>query len=67
MKLWASWFCMDGRDEHDFLRSPDVSVNLNEEVKEVEENIVLFQNQFLICIVILTGDGKGMQAMGGWL
>ena len=26
---------------------------------------VLFQNQFLTCIVILTGDGKGMQAMGG--
>ena len=24
-----------------------------------------FENQFLTCTVILTGDGKGMQAMGG--
>ena len=31
----------------------------------MEKDIVLFQNQFLTCIVILTGDGKGMQAMGG--
>ena len=56
---------MDGGDEQAFLRSLDVSANLNQEVREVEEDIVLFQNQFLTCIVILTGDGKGMQAMGG--
>ena len=31
----------------------------------MEEDVVLFQNQFLTCIVILTGDGKGMQAMEG--
>ena len=39
--------------------------NLNQEVRDLEEEVVLFQNQFLTCIVILTGDGKGMQAMGG--
>ena len=55
---------MDGGDEQAFLRSPDVSANLNQEVKEVEEDIVNFQSQFLTCIVILTGYGKGMQAMG---
>ena len=59
---------MDGGDEEAFLRSLDISANLNQEVREVEQDIVLFQNQFLPCIVILTGDGKGMQAMGrGWL
>ena len=51
-------------DEQAFLRSPDVSGNLNQEVKEVVEDNVLFQNQFLTGIVMLTGDGKGMQAMG---
>ena len=30
-----------------------------------KEDVVLFQNQFLTCTVILTGDGKGMQATGG--
>ena len=43
----------------------DISTNLNQEVKEVEEGIVLFQNQFLTIIVILTGDPKELQAMGG--
>ena len=42
-----------------------LSANLNQEVRDVEEDVVLFQNQFLTCTVILTGDGKGMQAMGG--
>ena len=65
VKLWASWFCMDGGDEQAFLRSQDISANLNQEVRDVEEGVVLFQNQFLTCTVILTGDGKGMQAMGG--
>ena len=64
VKLWASWFCMDGGDEEAFLRSLDISANLNEEVRDVEEDLFLFQNQFLTCIVILTGDGNGMQAMG---
>ena len=67
VKLWASWFCMDGGNEQAFLRSLDISANLNEEVRDVEEYVVLFQNQFLTCIVILIGDGKGMQAMGGEL
>ena len=65
VKLWASWFCMDGGDEQAFLRSLDISANLNQEVRDVQEDIVLFQTQFLTCIVILTADGKGMQAMGG--
>ena len=65
VKLWASWFCMDGGDEQALLRSLDISANLNQEVRDVEEDVVLFQNQFLTCTVILTGDGKGMQAMGG--
>ena len=56
---------MDGGDEQAFLRSLDISANHNQEVREVEEDIVLFQNQFLTCILILTGDGKGMQAIGG--
>ena len=47
------------------MRGLDVSADLNQEVKDVEEAILLFQNQFLTCIVILTGDGKRMQAMGG--
>ena len=64
VKLWASWFCMDGGDEQAFLRSLDISANLNQEVRDVEEDVVLFQNQLLTCTVILTGDGKGMQAMG---
>ena len=66
VKLWASWFCMDGGDEQAFLRSLDISANLNQEVRDVEEDVVLFQNQFLTCTVILTGDGKGVQAMGGF-
>ena len=65
VKLSASWFCMDGEDEQAFLRSLDISANLNQEVRDVEEDVVLFQNQFLSCIIILTRDGKGMQAMGG--
>ena len=65
VKLCASWFCMDGGDEQAVLRSLDISANLNQEVRDVEEDVVLFQNQFLTCTVILTGDGKGMQAMGG--
>ena len=56
---------MDGGDEQDFLRSLDISANLNQEVRDVEEEVILFQNQSLTCIVILTGDWKGMQAMGG--
>ena len=57
---------MHGRgDEQAFLRSLDASANLNQEVKELEEGIVLLQNHFLSRLVILTGDGKGMQAMGG--
>ena len=56
---------MDAGDEQAFSRSRDVLANLNQKVKEVEEDIVLFQNQFLTCIVILTGDGKGMQAIRG--
>ena len=68
VKLWASWFCMDGGDEQAFLRSLDVCANLKQAVKEVQEDFVLFQNQFLTCIVTLTWDGKGMQAMGaGWV
>ena len=65
VKLWASWFCMHGGDEQAFLRSLDISVKLNQEVRDMEEDVVLFQNQFLTCIVLLTADGKGMQAMGG--
>ena len=38
---------------------------LNQAVKDLEEGILLFRNQFLTSIVILTGDGKGMQAMRG--
>ena len=30
----------------------------------MEEDVVLFANQYLTCTLILTGDGKGMQAMG---
>ena len=52
VKLWASWFCMDGGDEQAFLRSLDISANLNQEVRDVEEDVVLFQNQFLTCTVI---------------
>ena len=52
MKLRASWFCMDGGDEQAFSRSLDSSATLKQEVRDVEEDIVLFQNQFLTCIVI---------------
>ena len=65
VKLWASWFCMDGGDEQAFLRSLDISANLNQGVRDVEEAVVLFQNHFFTCISIVTGDGKGLQAMGG--
>ena len=64
VKLWSSWFCMDGGDEQAFLRSIDVFANHHQEVKDVEEAILQCQNQFLTCIVILPGDGKGMQTMG---
>ena len=56
---------MDGEDEQGFFRTLDVSANLNQEVKDVEEAILQFRNQFLTCIVIVIGDWKGMQAMGG--
>ena len=46
VKLWASWFCMDGGDEQAFLRSLDISANLNQEVRDVEEDVVLFQTNF---------------------
>ena len=59
VKLWASWFCIDYGDEQTFLRNLDISANLNPEVRDVEEDVVLFQN------INLTGDRKGMQAMGG--
>ena len=49
VKLWASWFCMDGGDEKPFLRSLDISANLNQEVRDVEVDVFLFQNQFLTC------------------
>ena len=65
LKLWASWFCIVCRDEQTFFRSPDISANLIQEVRDVEEDVVCFQNQIFTCIVILTGDWKGMQAMGG--
>ena len=39
VKLWASWFCMDGGDEQAFLRSLDISANLNQEVRDVEEEV----------------------------
>ena len=58
---------MDGGDEQAFLRSFDISANLNQEVSDVEDDVVLFHNQFLTCTVILTGHGKGMQAIGGGL
>ena len=54
-----------GGDERTFLRSLDVSANINQEVKDLEEAILQFQSQFLTCIVTLTGDGKRMQALGG--
>ena len=63
--LWASRFYMDGFDEQAFLRRLNVSANVNQGVKDVEEDGVRFQNQCLNCIVSLTGDGKGMQAMAG--
>ena len=44
VKLWASWFCMDGGDERVVLRSLDISANLNQEVRDVEDVVVLFQN-----------------------
>ena len=39
VKLWASWFCMDGGDEQAFLRSLDISANLNQGVRDVEEDV----------------------------
>ena len=42
VKLWASWFCMDGGDEQALLRSLDISANLNQHMREVEEDIGLF-------------------------
>ena len=65
VKLWASWFCMDGGHEQAFLRSLDISAYLNQEVRDVEEDVVLFPNQFLTCTVILTGDPKGDASNGG--
>ena len=56
---------MDGGEEQAFLRSLDTCANLNQEMRDVEEDVALFQTQFLTCTVILTGHGKGMQAMGG--
>ena len=34
-------------------------------MKDVEEATLQFHIEFLTCVVILTGDGKWMQAMGG--
>ena len=56
---------MDGGDEPAFLRSLDISANLNQVVRDVEEDVVLFQNQFLTCTVILTGMGRGCKQWGG--
>ena len=57
--------CMDGGNEQAFVRSLDTSANLNQEVRDVEEDIVLFQNQFLTCYIILTGDGQGPECKQG--
>ena len=43
VKLRASWFCMDGGDEQALLRSLAISANLNQEVRDVEQAVVLFQ------------------------
>ena len=45
VKLWASWFCMPGGDEKAFFRNLDISANLNQELRDVEEDVVLFQSQ----------------------
>ena len=65
LKLWASWFFMDGGDEQAFLRSLDISADVNQEVRDVEEDVVLFQNQFLTCIVILDGGPERHASNGG--
>ena len=46
VKLWASWFCMDGGDEQAFLRSLDISANLNQEVRDVEEDVPFMNRPF---------------------
>ena len=65
VKPWSSWFCMDGGNDQAFVRTLDVSTNLNQEVKDAEEAILQHWMQFSTCIVILNGNGKGMQAIGG--
>ena len=50
------WLCMDGGDEQAFLRSLDISAYLNQEVRGVGEDVILFPNHFLTWAVILTGD-----------
>ena len=68
VKLWASWFCMDGGDEQACLRSLDISANLNQEVSDVEEDVVLFQNQFfdLHCHFDRGWEGDASNG-GGWV
>ena len=65
VRLWSSWFCMKGGAPHAFLRSRYAPANLNPEADNVEQAIPQFRNHFLACIVILIGDGKGMQAIWG--
>ena len=58
---------MDWGDDQALLRSVDVSANRNQEVKEVEEDMLLFQNQFLTCIVIFTEEWERDARNGGGL
>ena len=68
VKLWASWFCMDGGDEQAFLRSLDIPVNLNQEVRDVEEDVLLFPKQIFDLHCHLDGGWeRDASNGGGWV
>ena len=58
---------MDGGDEQAFLRSLDISANLNQEVRDVEEGVVLFQNPFFDLHCYFNGGWEGGASDGGGL
>ena len=55
---------MDGGDEQAFLRSLDISANLNQEVRVVEEDVVLFQKQIFDLHCYFDGGWEGDVGVG---
>ena len=65
VKLWASWFCMDGGDEQAFSRGLDISANLNPAMSDAEEDVVLCQRTIFDLHTYFDGGWEEHASNGG--